>query len=102
MLRLQGEDEAVDAYGKADAGGLWAAERFGQAVVASAAEQGVLRAESAVGELEGCAGVVVEAADEARIECRSSRRRRRARRVRRRSAPLNLRRGSRRSWAAFR
>ncbi len=66
---LEGEDQAVEAHGEADAGGFGAADHFGEAVVASAAEEGVLRAEVAVGELEGGAGVVVEAADEAGIDC---------------------------------
>ena len=67
-LGLQGEDEAVFADGEADAGGARATEHLGEAVVAAAAEQGVLRAEAAAvghGELEGGAGVVVEAANEA-------------------------------------
>ena len=46
-LRLQGEDQAVFADGEADAGGLGAAEHLAEAVVAAAAEQGVLRAEAA-------------------------------------------------------
>jgi hypothetical protein len=46
-LGLQGEDEAVFADGEADAGGAWAAEHLGEAVVAAAAEEGVLCAEAA-------------------------------------------------------
>ena len=67
-LRLQREDQAVFADGEAYAGGFGAAEHLGEAVVAAAAEQGVLGAEAAAvgdSELEGGAGVVVEAADEA-------------------------------------
>ena len=74
-LGLQGEDEAVFADGEADAGSARAAEHLAEAVVAAAAEEGVLRAEAAGwiagggdGELEGGAGVVVEAADEAGID----------------------------------
>ncbi len=63
-LGLEGEDEAVFADGEADAGGAGASEHLGEAVVAAAAEQGVLGAEAGGdGELEGGAGVVVEAAD---------------------------------------
>ena len=80
-LGLEGEDEAVFADGEADAGGSGAAEHLGEAVVAAAAEQGVLGAEAGGdGELEGGAGVVVEAADEARVDGGTGRRRRRARR----------------------
>src|SRR5579863_731430 len=61
-------DEAVFADGESDAGSGRAAERFGEAVVASAAENGVLRAQRAVGEFEGGAGVVVEAADQAVVD----------------------------------
>ncbi len=64
---LQSQDEPVFAHGEADAGGFGAADGFAEAVVAAAAEEGVLRAEAAVGELEGGAGVVVEAADQAVI-----------------------------------
>ena len=74
-LGLEGEDEAVFADGEADAGGARAAEHLGEAVVAAAAEESVLGAEAGGwiagrgdGELEGGAGVVVEAADEAGID----------------------------------
>ena len=83
VLGLQGEDEAVFADGEADAGSFGAAEHFAEAVVAAAAEQGVLRAQAAAignGELEGGAGVVVEAADQARVDGVGQRRRRPARR----------------------
>ena len=54
---------------EADAGRRWAAEVFDQAVVATAAPDGVLRRlERGRGELERGARVVVEAADEARID----------------------------------
>jgi hypothetical protein len=46
-LGLEGEDEAVFADGEADAGSFGAAEHLGEAVVAAAAEEGVLRAEAA-------------------------------------------------------
>ena len=64
---LEGKNEPVFAHGKADAGGFGAADGLAQAVIAAAAEQGVLGAQAAVGELEGGAGVVVEAADQAVI-----------------------------------
>ena len=68
VLRLEGQHQPVEAHGKADAGRFGSAEGFAEAVVAAAAEQGVLRAEAAVRELEGGAGVVVEAANQAVIE----------------------------------
>ncbi len=67
-LSLEQQEEAVFADGEADARGFGAAEELGEAVVATAAEQGVLGAEACAvghGELEGGAGVVVEAANEA-------------------------------------
>ena len=68
FLGLQSKHQPVEAHGEADAGGFGSADGFAEAVVAAAAEESVLRAEAAVGELEGGAGVVVEAADEAGIE----------------------------------
>ena len=59
---LQGSSQAVFTNGKADARRGRAAERFGKAVIASAAENRVLRAERAVRELEGRTGVVIQAA----------------------------------------
>ena len=44
MLGLQGQDEAVFSDGEADAGGAGTAEHLGEAVVAAAAEEGVLGA----------------------------------------------------------
>ena len=67
FLGEQREHQPVLAHGKADAGGFGPADGFAQAVVAAAAEQGVLRAQAAVRELEGGAGVVVEAAHQAVI-----------------------------------
>ena len=46
-------------------GRFGAADGLAEAVVAAAAEQGILRAQAAVRELEGGAGVVVEAAHQA-------------------------------------
>jgi hypothetical protein len=66
-------------------GSFGPAEHFRQAVVAPAAEHRVLRAQAAVGELEGGAGVVVEAAHHAWVDLHTSRRRRRGPRVPRRS-----------------
>ena len=66
---LEGHDEAVFTDGEADAGGGNArAERLREAIVAAAAADGILGAESAVEDLEGGLGVVIEAADEARAD----------------------------------
>ena len=58
----QGQHQPVLAHGKADARRFGPADGLAQPVVAAAAEQGILRAQAAVGELEGGAGVVVQAA----------------------------------------
>ena len=64
-MAAEREYETVFTDGKADAGRGWAAEGFGEAVVAASAENGILRAERAVRKLERGARVVVEAANEA-------------------------------------
>ncbi len=67
-ILAQRQHQAVFADGEADAGRLGAAERFGKPVVAASAEDRVLRAQCAMGELKGGAGVVVEAADQAVVD----------------------------------
>src|SRR5216683_1473509 len=64
---LEGQDEAVFAYGEADAFCWRAAEELHEAVVAAAAADGVLRAEARGGDFEGGAHVVVEATNEAPV-----------------------------------
>ena len=65
---LQSEHQPVEPHGKADAGSFGAAYGFAQAVVASAAEQCVLRTQASVRELERGAGVVIQAAHQPRIQ----------------------------------
>ena len=64
---MQREDQAVFADGEADAFGGRAAEEFDEAIVAAAAADGVLRAESLRGDFKRGAHVVVEATDEAPV-----------------------------------
>src|SRR6266852_7872785 len=64
---LERQDEAVFAYGEADAFCWRAAEELHEAVVAAAAADGVLRAEARGGDFEGGAHVVVEATNEAPV-----------------------------------
>ena len=68
-MRLQSEDKPVLAHGKSDSRRLGPADRLAQAVVAPAAEQGILRAQSAMREFERGPGVVVQAANQAVIAC---------------------------------
>ena len=63
----QRKHQPVFSDGKADSRGRRAAERFGQAVVSAAAEDRILRAERAVREFKCGAGVVIEAAHQARV-----------------------------------
>ncbi len=62
---LHGENQAVLADGEPDAGRGRAAQHFGEPVVAAAADQRVLSAERAAGDLKSCARVVVEPAHQA-------------------------------------
>src|SRR5262249_32620943 len=64
----QRHDEAIFADGETDAGGLRASQGFGEAIVAAAAQNRVLRAQGAVRELECGAGVVIETAHQAVVE----------------------------------
>ena len=66
-LGLQRQHRTVDAERPADGRQRGAADHLGQAVVAAAAADRGLRAEPVVDELEGRAGVVVEAADQLRV-----------------------------------
>ena len=66
-LGLQREHRTVHAERPADRRQRGAADHLGQAVVAAAAADRGLRAEPVVDELEGGAGVVVEAADQPRV-----------------------------------
>ena len=89
-------DEAVLTDRKADAGrGNFRFERFREAIVAAAAEDGVLRAEVAVDDFERGPHVVIEAADEARANGRTGCRVRRAKPGRLRNARGNRRRDDR-------
>src|SRR5690606_34698316 len=65
----EGEQDALEAHREADGGGLGPTQGLDHAVVASAAEQRVLGAElpGLGGQLEAGAGVVVDAAHEARV-----------------------------------
>src|ERR1039457_5960258 len=63
LLSQQGEHKAVFAHCEPDARRPWPAKHLAQAVVASAAEECVLCAKTAVCEFEGGAGVVVQATD---------------------------------------
>ena len=66
-LVVAGQQRAVEAEGEADAGRRRAAERLDQAVVATAAAEGVLRrVERAALELERGVAVVVEPAHQRR------------------------------------
>ena len=67
-LAFEGEQQAFEAAAEADAGRRAAAERFDEVVVASAAADGVLRAQAAGGDFPQGVGVVVEAADEIAID----------------------------------
>jgi hypothetical protein len=67
-LRFEGDEETFEAGAEADAGGGSAAEVFDEVVVAAAAAEGVLGAESAGGDFPEGFGVVVEAADEVGVD----------------------------------
>src|SRR5664279_6335998 len=67
-LRLQCENQPVFPDGEADARRLRPFERLRKSIVAAAAQYGALRAQSAVGELERRARVVVESAHHAVVD----------------------------------
>ena len=67
-LAFQVEDDALDAHGKADAGGRVPAYLLYQAIVAAAAAEGVLSAFGHGLDFEDGARVVVEATDESVVE----------------------------------
>ena len=65
---LQRHHQPVFADGEADPGSGWTAQSFGESVIASAAENCILRAQCAVRELKGRARVVVESAHQAVVQ----------------------------------
>ena len=67
-LRLDHGKQPFDSHGEADRADIRTAEIFHHVVVAAAAEDGVLGAEPRRCDLEGRFGVVVDAADETRLD----------------------------------
>src|SRR6266481_5372314 len=65
---LQGHHQPVFADGKTDARSGRSSQGFGKSVITAAAENGILRPQRAVGELERRAGVVIEPSHQAMID----------------------------------